>query len=196
MLRNHNTIRACHGTVTPRWWRQRVSCLAQQGAEWAGAATCPPSTKVRFAADLRTLKAMTTSATMPLMGQAALRLIPQSVQLDCGTDCNFSATCDCELQLVFGIPQQQRERRRQERCSFSRLVASGHAVRCGLSGCLRAISTGLSHGALISYNCASNGLSDMGAGSAMPGCFLRELHPRSQAEFGVHVREMRLHGAG
>jgi hypothetical protein len=31
--------------------------------------------------------------------------------------------------------------------------------------------------------------------SAVPGCFLSELHPRGQAEFGVDVGEVGLHGA-
>ena len=41
------------------------------------------------------------SPTMPLVSSIALDR--QSVQFDCGTDCNFSATCDWELQLVFRI---------------------------------------------------------------------------------------------
>jgi hypothetical protein len=38
-------------------------------------------------------------------------------------------------------------------------------------------------------------LSDMRAGSAVPGCFLRELHARGESEFGVDVGEVGLHGA-
>ena len=57
-----------------------MSCLAQQGADWRGSATCPPSTKVDFAADLRTFKAMTMSATMPLVASST------------AFDCSISAT--------------------------------------------------------------------------------------------------------
>ena len=42
------------------------------------------------------------------------------------------------------------------------------------------------HGFVFDLNCRCR--------SAVPGCFLNELHPRGQPEFGVDVGEMGLHG--
>ena len=92
------------------FFRRRVPHLAGSNIQTFRVTRIWPAPSFRFCEDsepsrdtpahrdnLRTFKAMTTSATMPLMGQAALRLIPQSAQLDVGLIapsivCSFSPT--------------------------------------------------------------------------------------------------------
>jgi hypothetical protein len=92
--------------------------------------------------NLRTFKAMTTSATMPLMGQAALRLIPQSAQLDVGLIapsivCSFSPTASypaCpDLGFRLGVSNAIRSCLSHGQPQFLRLRLSVlfRARRCG-----------------------------------------------------------------
>ena len=62
-------------------------------------------------------------------------------------------------------------------------------------GCLTAIPTGLSHGALRFLQLGIEQTVRHEAGSAVPGCFLRELYAGGESEFGVDVGEVGLHGA-
>ena len=86
--------------------------------------------------------------------------------------------------------------RRYISCRFSRLVTYRHALTCEFLRCLTAIPTGLSHGALYFLQLRIEQTVRHEAGSAVPGCFLRELYAGGEAEFGVDVGEVGLHGAG
>ena len=74
-------------------------------------------------------------------------------------------------------------------------MAFVHAVACGVPWLSHGDSNRFVSGALRFLQLGIEQTVRHEAGSAVPGCFLRELHAGGESEFGVDVGEVGLYGA-